>query len=183
MLSEAVIALRIIWGSVGIKDELAAGWAGPDPDRGLTALFDEHYSSLVRLAALLVGDSAKADQIVQDSFVALYHAWRRPDSDSALSYLRQAVLTRSRATMRHRRLAGRNAADSGPGTTGAAERAMTSREYQAIVSALRTLPARQPEAVVLRYHADLSKAQIAAGRLNQERSFLCPGRGAGRRPP
>jgi DNA-directed RNA polymerase specialized sigma24 family protein len=34
-------------------------------------------------------------------------------------------------------------------------------EYRAIISALRILPGRQ-RAIVLRYHADLSEAQIAA---------------------
>ncbi|MGO8956598.1 MAG: SigE family RNA polymerase sigma factor [Streptosporangiaceae bacterium] len=146
-------------GSAGIKDELAAGWADPDPDRALTALFNERYSSLVRLAALLVGDIASAEQIVQDSFVALYHAWRRPDSDKALFYLRQAVLARSRSTIRHRTLARRNTAKCDPN---ADRHAMTSREYQAITSALRMLPVRQREVIVLRYYADLSEAQIAA---------------------
>jgi RNA polymerase sigma-70 factor (sigma-E family) len=162
MPGEAVIALGIMGGAAGINDELAAGLADPDPDRGLTALFNEHYPSLVRLAALLVGDIATAEQIVQDSFVALYDAWRRPDSDSALSYLRQAVVTRSRTAMRHRTPAGRNTAESGPGRTNAEQRAMTSRENQAIISALRTLPVRQREAIVLRYYADLSEAQVAA---------------------
>lgn len=163
MPGEAVIALRIMGGPAGIRHELAAGWADPDPDRGLTALFNEHYPSLVRLAVLLVvGDIAIAEEIVQDSFVALHHAWRRPGSDSALSYLRQAVLTRSRTVMRHRTPAGRNAADSGPGSRGAEPPALTSPEYQAIISALRMLPVRQREVIVLRYYADLTEAQIAA---------------------
>src|SRR5258707_8437604 len=32
MPGEAVIALRIMGGAAGINDELAAGWADPDPD-------------------------------------------------------------------------------------------------------------------------------------------------------
>ena len=35
-------------------------------------------------------------------------------------------------------------------------------ERSAVIAALRTLPARQREALVLRYYADLSEAQIAS---------------------
>ena len=149
-------------GDEAIPARDAAELADPDPDRALTALFNAHYSALVRLAALLVGEIATAEEIVQDSFVALHHAWRRPDGDSALCYLRQAILTRSRATIRHRTRAGRSAADSGPSSAGAEQRAMASREDQAIISALRVLPVRQREFIVLRYYADLSEAQIGA---------------------
>ena len=39
---------------------------------------------------------------------------------------------------------------------------MTTLDDKAIISALRMLPARQREVIVLRYYADLSEAQIAA---------------------
>jgi len=40
--------------------------------------------------------------------------------------------------------------------------AITELERSAVVSALRTLPPRQREALVLRYYCDLSEAQIAS---------------------
>jgi RNA polymerase sigma factor (sigma-70 family) len=157
-----VIALRILAGLAAAKDDFSPGRSDPDPDRALVVLYNDHYRSLVRLSALLTGSIPTAEEIVQDSFVALHDARRRPGSDSALSYLLQAVLTRTRATIRHRALTGPNATDSDQGTTGSGQNAMSSREYQAIVSALRMLPARQREIIVLRYCADLSEAQIAA---------------------
>ncbi len=39
---------------------------------------------------------------------------------------------------------------------------MTGPENAAVISALRELPPRQREAIVLRYYADLSEAQTAA---------------------
>ncbi len=39
--------------------------------------------------------------------------------------------------------------------------AIAQLERSAVVTALRTLPARQREALVLRYYGDLSEAQIA----------------------
>ena len=80
----------------------------PNPDAGsaVTTLYRTHYRSLVRLAVLLVRDVDVAEALVQDSFVAMHSAWRRlADSDRALSYLHQAVVTRSRSALRHRMVA------------------------------------------------------------------------------
>ncbi len=159
---ETVIALRTTGRSADIDDELAASWADPDADRALTALFTAHYSPLVRLAALLLGDTASAEDIVQDSFAALRHGPRRPDSDSALSCLREAVVTRSRSALRHGTLAARTRAGSDPRRAAGEQDAIPRLEDQAVITALRKLPARQREAIVLRFYSDLSEAQIAA---------------------
>src|ERR1039458_2079143 len=81
-----------------------------DADRAVTAIYSEHYRSLVRLAAFLVRDTATAEEVVQDSFVAMHGAWRRlRDSDKALSYLRQSVVNRSRPALRHQLMPDRDA--------------------------------------------------------------------------
>jgi RNA polymerase sigma-70 factor (sigma-E family) len=134
-----------------------------DADRAVTALYTAHYRSLVRLAALLVRDVATAEEVVQDSFVAMHGGWRRlRDSDKALSYLRQSVVNRSRSVLRHRVVVDRNAPKPPPDEPSAEHGAMTLLERSAVVAALRTLPPRQREALVLRYYGDLSEAQIAA---------------------
>ena len=46
-----------------------------DADRSLTELYQLHYRTLVRLAALLIPDLATAEDIVQDAFAAVYSAW------------------------------------------------------------------------------------------------------------
>jgi RNA polymerase sigma-70 factor (sigma-E family) len=129
-------------------------------DQTVMALCETHYRSLVRLAALLVGDAVAAEEMVQDSFAALRSAWQRRDSDSALSYLRQSVVRRSRSALR-RRDATASAADPPPGTPHAERHAMTGLEHPAVITELRALPARQRETLVLRYYADLSEVQIA----------------------
>ena len=43
-----------------------------DADRAVTVLYSTHYRSLVRLAALLLRDVATAEEVVQDSFVAMH---------------------------------------------------------------------------------------------------------------
>ena len=139
---------------------VSADW---DADRAVTVLYAAHYRSLVRLAALLLRDTATAEEVVQDSFVAMHDGWRRlRDNDKALSYLRQSVVNRSRSVLRHRVVVDRNAPKPPPDMPSAEQGAITLLERSAVVTALRTLPPRQREALVLRFYGDLSEAQIAA---------------------
>jgi DNA-directed RNA polymerase specialized sigma24 family protein len=108
--------------------------------RAVTELHDSQYRPLVRLAALLTGDVGAAERLVQDSFVAMYGTWDRlRDSDRALAYLRQAVLTGSRSLP---------AAPAGSAA--------------GVVDAVRALPLAQREAVMLRFYLDLPDQQLAA---------------------
>ena len=133
-----------------------------DADRAVTVMFGEHYRALVRMAALLVGDVATAEAIVQESFVAMHGAWRRlRDSDKALPYLRQCLVNRSRSVLRHRIVIGRNRSKPKPGLPRAEPQALPLPEH-AVVRALRALPLRQREALVLTYYGGLTEAQAAS---------------------
>jgi DNA-directed RNA polymerase specialized sigma24 family protein len=113
-------------------------------DQAVTALYHAHCRSLARTAALLVGDIMEAEEIVLDAHVATYRAWRRmQDSDKALDYLRRAVVTGARFQ--------RVSLHGQPRTPGTP-----------IVAVLSGLPARQREALVLKYYADWPEPQIAA---------------------
>jgi len=134
-----------------------------DAEQAVTAMYSTHYRSLVRLAALLVRDVPTAEEVVQDSFMAMHGAWRRiRDNDKALSYLRQSVVNRSRSVLRHRVVVDRNAPKPSPDMPSAEQGALTLLDRTAVVAALRSLPPRQREALVLRYYGDLSEAQIAS---------------------
>ncbi len=123
---------------------------------------ESDYQSLVRLSALLVRDAATAEEVVQDSFVAMHGGWGRlRDTDKALSYLRQSVVNRSRSVLRHRAVVDKYAQKPPPDAPSAEQGAIILLERSAVVAALRGLPARQREALVLRYYADLSEADIA----------------------
>jgi RNA polymerase sigma factor (sigma-70 family) len=154
----------------------------PDADQAITAIYGSEYRSLVRLAVVLVGDVGAAEEIVQDSFVAMRGAWRRlQDRDKALSYLRQSVVARSRSTRRRAaagppapagapRLPNAGQQDTGRQDTGRQDtgRQDTARQEtaqlarSAVISALRSLPPRQREALVLRFYLDLSEGQAAS---------------------
>jgi RNA polymerase sigma-70 factor (sigma-E family) len=146
-----------------VANGLAAAPLEWDADRAVTAIYSEHYRSLVRLAAFLVRDNATAEEVVQDSFVAMHGAWRRlRDTDKALSYLRQSVVNRSRSVLRHRIVVDKNTPKPPPDMPSAEHGAIIQLERSAVVTALRSLPERQREALVLRYYGDMSEAQIAS---------------------
>src|SRR5215469_11978024 len=135
----------------------------PAADAAIAELYGAHYRALVRLAMLLLHDIASAEEVVQDSFVALHAGLHRlRDSEKALSYLRAAVVNRSRSILRHRVVVDRNAPKAPPDMPSAEHGAMALIERSSVVAALRKLPDRQREVVVLRFYGDLSEAQIAA---------------------
>jgi|GraSoiStandDraft_4_1057263.scaffolds.fasta_scaffold131334_2 RNA polymerase sigma-70 factor (sigma-E family) len=137
--------------------------ADQDAARGMAALHAAHYQSLVGLAVLLLRDVATAEEVVQDSFVAMHANWRRlRDSGKALSYLRQCVVNKSRSVMRHRIIVDRHALQLLPDMPSAEQGAMALLERSAVIAALHELSDRQREAVVLRYYAEFSEAQIAS---------------------
>jgi RNA polymerase sigma-70 factor (sigma-E family) len=141
----------------------AAARPGRSADWAVTELYSLHYPRLVRLAALLVRDVPTAEDVVQDSFVAMHDGWQRlRDADRALAYLRQAVLNRSRSVLRHRAVAEKYPEEPSPDMPSAEHGALVQLERSAVIATLRKLPGRQREAIVLRYYADLSEAEIAA---------------------
>jgi RNA polymerase sigma-70 factor (sigma-E family) len=137
--------------------------ANQDADDAVVALYAAHYQSLVRFASLLLRDASTAEEVVQDSFVAMHGRWRLlDDSDKALVYLRRSVVNRSRSALRHRRVVARFSPKPPPDMPSAEQGAITLLERSAVVAALHRLPRRQREVLVLRYYGDLSETQIAS---------------------
>jgi len=141
----------------------SAAAADRDAADATVALYTAYYRPLVQLAALLVRDKGTAEDVVQDSFVAMHANWRRlRDRGNAAWYLRQCVVNRSRSVLRHRAVAERRAPQPLPNMPSAEEVAFERIERSAVIAALRGLAPRQREAIVLRYYADLSGPQIAS---------------------
>ena len=132
-------------------------------DLAVRELYALHYRPLVRLAAMLVRDTPTAEEVVQDAFVAMHGGWHRlEDTEKALAYLRQAVVNKSRSVLRHRAVVEKNLQSAPPDMPSAEHGAFAMLERSEVVKALRNLPERQREAIVLRYYADLSEADMAA---------------------
>ena len=133
-----------------------------DADTAVDELYAAHYRRLVRLSVLLVRDVETAEEVVQDSFVAMHGRWRAlRDPDNALAYLRQTVVNRSRSVLRRRNVQARHTPAVALDHHGADEDALVSERRGAVLDALRELPTRQREVLALRYYADLSEAEIA----------------------
>jgi RNA polymerase sigma-70 factor (sigma-E family) len=133
-----------------------------DADAAVDELYAAHYRRLVRLSVLLVRDVETAEEVVQDAFVAMHGRWRTlRDPDKGLAYLRQAVVNRSRSVLRHRGVQARYTPPVVRDQPGADADAAASERRGQVLDALRELPTRQREVLVLRYYLDLSEAEIA----------------------
>ncbi|MGA8211857.1 MAG: SigE family RNA polymerase sigma factor [Nocardioidaceae bacterium] len=134
-----------------------------DADTAVEELYAAHYRALVRLSVLLVRDVETAEEVVQDSFVAMHGHWRSlREPDKGLAYLRQTVVNRSRSVLRHRGVRARHTPSPPPDGPGADEDALVSEQRRQVLDALRELPERQREVLALRYYLDLPEAAIAA---------------------
>ncbi len=130
--------------------------------RHVSALYQAHALALVRLAVLMTGDQPTAEDVVQDAFLGLYRRWQAlHDADKALGYLRSSVINGCRSVhrVRYRR---QGITVDPPEPVGSAEaEAMLGEAHREVLAALRRLPRRQREAVVLRYYLDMTEEQAA----------------------
>ena len=132
-----------------------------DADAALERLYDEHYVRLVRLAVLLLGDAGRAEEVVQDSFVAVYRRWDSLHDADVPAYLRQTVVNRSRSVLRHLGVVARHQPDAQVDEPGADHDVLRRSRRRAVLDAVRALPRRQREVLALRYYLDLSEREIA----------------------
>jgi RNA polymerase sigma-70 factor (sigma-E family) len=129
----------------------------------LPSLYATYWRAMVRLAVLLVDDVPTAEDVVQDAFVALY---RRSDAlrdpAAAVAYVRASVVNLSRSVVRHRQVVRKHLRVAEPDhVDGADFHALLSAEHRDALAAMRKLPRRQQEVLVLRYWAGLSEVEIA----------------------
>ncbi|MEU3166140.1 SigE family RNA polymerase sigma factor [Streptosporangium sp. NPDC006930] len=136
--------------------------AAAPADTVVTDLFMTHRLGLVRFAFLLVGDRETAEDVVQDAFAAIHRRWSRlTDHDQMLPYLRTAVLNGCRMVHRRRMITRRFGGDRKVPFWSAETEVLLGETRREVFLAVRALPRRQREAVVLRYYLDLSEGEIA----------------------
>ena len=133
-----------------------------DADGLVAALFEQEGARLARTARLLVDDRTAAEDLVQEAFIRLARSVHRiRDREKAAAYLRSIVLNLARdhnrrglVSLRHR-----PPSDAAPPSV---EDEVTSHENRhELTLALRGLPRRQRDAVVLRYYLELPVPEIA----------------------
>lgn len=130
----------------------------------LSAVYASQRLPMIRLARLLVDDTASAEDVVQDAFLGLWrHQHRLADERSATAYLRTSVVNGSRSALRRRRTVRDHLSRqrepepvSDPATAIVASAAAAD-----ILDHVRQLPPRAREILVLRYWSELSLREIA----------------------
>jgi RNA polymerase sigma-70 factor (sigma-E family) len=148
---------------------MADGRSAPGPDKapalGLEQIYRTQRLAMVRLALLLVDDRETAEDVAQDAFAALHRRWDSLSTqDAAIGYLRACVVNGARSVLRRRRTVRRNPQPAEDLlTVGPADgRVLLAEEHREVIAALRQLPARQREVIVLRYWSELSEPEIAS---------------------
>ena len=134
----------------------------PSATTAVQHLYELHHVRLVRLAALLVGDAGRAEELVQDAFVDLVARWRTiRDPGAAAAYLRTCVANGARSHLRHRAVVDRQPVSRPSAVDSAETEALVRIEHGQVLCLLAELPGRQREVLVLRYYGQLSEAEIA----------------------
>lgn len=169
------------------------GTGGQGADEAVTGLYQAHALGLTRLAHIMLGDRAAAEDVVQEAFCGLYRRWSKlADPARALPYVRSSVLNGCRTVLRRRPAREATSQQSwavpAEAVAPSAETSMLSGEdAREVMQAVRALPDRQREALVLRFYLDLSDAEIAKAmgispgsvRSNVHRALAALGRSLG----
>ena len=137
-----------------------------DARLGVTELYQAHAVGLIKLGVIMLGDRTAAEDVVQEAFFGLYRNWGRlSDQVNALAYVRASVLNGCRAALRQRIRRDRRdrsvvAADAV--TVDSVEAiVLLSEEHREVFAALRRLPDRQREALVLRFYLGVTEEETA----------------------
>jgi RNA polymerase sigma-70 factor (sigma-E family) len=126
-------------------------------------LYRRHAPDAARLAYLLTGDRALAEDIVHEAFVRLYGRFqdlRNPDAFP--SYMRRTVTNIVYSHFRHLKVEREHLRNQGQGSTAPSHPGASDVEARRDMwLLLQQLPERQRAALVLRFYEDLTEAQIA----------------------
>lgn len=114
------------------------------------SLYQREFRPMVRLATALVDAPEQAEEVVQEAFAALFLRYRVVEHPVA--YLRVCVLNGGRRVLRRRRLLRQQPPPAEEyGSLG----------FNHVVDAVRRLPTKQRNVVMLRYELQLSDQEIA----------------------
>ena len=142
-----------------------AGDRGPprrvaqEPNALLEAVFAEHYAGFCRLATLLLDDRAAAEEVVQEAFLRTFSLLVA--APSARAGPAGTCGRRSSTCAGAGCGGGASEDDRQPGQLAAAGASVRRprRRRHGVLEAVRALPRRQRETVVLRYYEDLPSAR------------------------
>ena len=154
-------------GAIHPAEAIAAGRVpaavAVDANRLVVALFEQEGSSLVRLARLFVDDRNAAEDLVQEAFIRLARsAGRIEDRTKAAAYLRSIVLNLARDHNRRGLVSLRHQLPFDDRRASVEDEIALRDDQRRVIEALRDLPHRQRDCLVLRYYHELGIDDIAA---------------------
>lgn len=138
--------------------------AGLHADQLVGQLFEQEARSLVRLARLFCDDRNSAEDLVQEAFIRLHRsAHTIRDLDRAPAFLRSIVLNLARDHNRRGLMSLRHqsARRTEEATADVEEDVIADGDDRLVIEALRSLPTRQRECLVLRFYAQMTEREIA----------------------
>ena len=136
---------------------------GVDADALVATMFRSQGPSLVRLARLFVDDRNAAEDLVQEAFIRLARsAGRIRDVDKAPAYLRSIVLNLARDENRRGLVSLRHHLPFTEVHANVEETIDIREDQRRVLEALRDLPHRQRDCLVLRYYDELGIDEIAS---------------------
>ena len=147
-------------GAIHLADVVAVPRVGTavdvDVNRLVVALFEQEGSSLVRLARLFVDDRNAAEDLVQEAFIRLARsAARIEDRSKAAAYLRSIVLNLARDHNRRGLVSLRHQLPFDDRRASVEDEITLRDDQRRVIEALRDLPHRQRDCLVLRYYHEL----------------------------
>jgi RNA polymerase sigma-70 factor (sigma-E family) len=126
-------------------------------------LYRQQAVSMLRLALVLTGDRATAEDVVQDAFLGLCRRWPGlRDPTKLVPYLRTSVINGCRNVHRARRIAWLRRPPHDPPVWSAEAAAINGEDRREVLAAVAALPRRQREILALRFYLDMSNSEIAA---------------------
>ena len=127
----------------------------------LASLYAEHAPEARRLAYLITGDKAQAEDLVQDAFVRLAGRFLDLRDPAGFGhYLRRTIVNLNNSWWRRKKVE-RAYMEREPQRPAADESGHDPVEREAMWQSLQRLNARQRTAIVLRFYQDLSEEQTA----------------------
>lgn len=134
-----------------------------DKERVLTSLFIDYYDPLRRLAYVILGDGAMAEEIVMEAFAKATSKWHLVGgADHPAAYMRQIVVNLCRSKIRRHVLERKVGEIFKRRDEDIVDRTAEGFGLDIdIWRAVNALPERQRVVVVLRYLEDLQEQEIA----------------------
>lgn len=134
----------------------------PDVNKLIAALFRDHARPLVRMARFFADDRSAAEDLVQEAFLRLHRALRRiQHMDKPVAYLRSIVLNLARDHNHRGLMSLRHRAPVQVGLPSPQDEIVMREDQREVIAALRKLPRRQRDCLLLRYYLELGPTDIA----------------------